>query len=92
MGMRSRLGRHSVAIITALRFRRCFSFHLDMDIAGGHNGVGQLLARPALRVDPYATSDPAIFLCSASTPPGGGVHGMGGYHAARSAERRLARG
>jgi phytoene dehydrogenase-like protein len=60
------------------------------DIAGGHNGVGQLLTRPALRIDPYATSDPAIFLCSASTPPGGGVHGMGGYHAARSAERRLA--
>jgi phytoene dehydrogenase-like protein len=61
------------------------------DITGGHNGLGQLLTRPALRLDPYSTSDPSIFLCSASTPPGGGVHGMCGLHAARSAERRLAR-
>jgi phytoene dehydrogenase-like protein len=62
------------------------------DIAGGHNGLGQLFTRPAWRIDPYSTSDPDMFLCSASTPPGGGVHGMCGYHAARSAERRLARG
>ncbi|HEX7195479.1 MAG TPA: NAD(P)/FAD-dependent oxidoreductase [Candidatus Limnocylindria bacterium] len=61
------------------------------DITGGHNGIGQLLTRPALKIDPYATSDPNLFLCSASTPPGGGVHGMCGYHAARSAERRLDR-
>jgi phytoene dehydrogenase-like protein len=60
------------------------------DIGAGHNGLPQLLLRPGLRLDPYSTSNPAIFLCSASTPPGGGVHGMSGYHAARSAERRLA--
>jgi len=60
------------------------------DIAGGRNDVRQLLFRPALRLDPYSTPDPGIFLCSASTPPGGGVHGMCGLHAARSAERRLA--
>ena len=61
------------------------------DITGGYNGLPQLLFRPRIKLDPYATSDPAIFLCSASTPPGGGVHGMCGYHAARSALRRLAR-
>jgi phytoene dehydrogenase-like protein len=61
------------------------------DITGGHNGLGQLFTRPTLRLDPYSTSDPNIFLCSASTPPGGGVHGMCGLHAARSAERRLSR-
>lgn len=59
------------------------------DIAGGYNGLVQLFARPAWRIDPYSTSDPSIFLCSASTPPGGGMHGMCGYHAARSADRRL---
>ena len=59
------------------------------DIAGGRLDLGQLFTRPAWRLDPYSTPDPAIFLGSASTPPGGGVHGMSGFHAARSAERRL---
>ncbi|MDP9467146.1 MAG: NAD(P)/FAD-dependent oxidoreductase [Chloroflexota bacterium] len=60
------------------------------DIAGGRMDLGQLFTRPSLRLfDPYATGNPRIFLCSASTPPGGGVHGMSGFHAARSAERRL---
>ncbi len=62
------------------------------DIAGGRMDLGQLFTRPAWRPDPYSTSDPSIYLCSASTPPGGGVHGMCGYHAARSALRHLARG
>jgi phytoene dehydrogenase-like protein len=60
------------------------------DIAGGRFDLGQLFTRPSLRVlDPYATPDPAIYLCSASTPPGGGVHGISGMLAARSALRRL---
>jgi phytoene dehydrogenase-like protein len=60
------------------------------DIAGGRQDLRQLFTRPTRRIfDPYATGDPAIFLCSSSTPPGGGVHGMCGYHAARSAQRRL---
>jgi phytoene dehydrogenase-like protein len=60
------------------------------DIGGGRLDLRQLFTRPSLRLlDPYSTPDPAIFLCSASTPPGGGVHGMPGFHAARSAERRL---
>ena len=57
------------------------------DISGGLLDLRQLFTRPTLRLDPYSTPDPAIFLCSASTPPGGGVHGMSGYHAARSALR-----
>lgn len=60
------------------------------DIAGGRLDLRQLFTRPAVRLDPYATPDPTLFLCSASTPPGGGVHGMCGYHAARSALRGLA--
>jgi phytoene dehydrogenase-like protein len=60
------------------------------DIGGGRMDLRQLFTRPSLRVfDPYSTPDPAIFICSASTPPGGGVHGMAGLHAARSAARRL---
>jgi phytoene dehydrogenase-like protein len=60
------------------------------DIAGGWNGFRQLFTRPSWRFyDPYSTPNPSIFLCSASTPPGGGVHGMCGFHAARSAARRL---
>jgi phytoene dehydrogenase-like protein len=54
---------------------------------GAHDGI-QLFARPTLSPDPYATPDPLIYLCSAATPPGGGVHGMCGYHAAMSALRR----
>jgi phytoene dehydrogenase-like protein len=61
------------------------------DIGGGRFDLGQLFTRPSWRVlDPYSTPDPRIFICSAATPPGGGVHGMCGYHAARSALRRLA--
>lgn len=57
------------------------------DIAGGaHTGL-QLVFRPVVG-RPYATSDPRIVLCSASTPPGAGVHGMCGYHAARTVLRR----
>lgn len=59
------------------------------DIGGGANVLRQFLLRPTPRWDPYSTSDPDIFLCSSSTPPGGGVHGMCGYWAARSALRRL---
>ncbi len=55
------------------------------DINGGLADVRQLFFRPAPRLDPYATAAPDIFLCSSSTPPGGGVHGMCGYWAARSA-------
>src|SRR5262249_25478263 len=60
-------------------------------ITGGVAGLFQAFARPVARLDPYATPNRRIFMCSASTPPGGGVHGMCGYHAARSALRRMQR-
>jgi phytoene dehydrogenase-like protein len=59
------------------------------DIIGGANDGLQVLFRPRLAVDPYFTGVPGVFLCSQSTPPGAGVHGLCGYHAARSALRRL---
>ena len=58
------------------------------DINGGVQNVRQLLFRPVVRWNPYTTPDPGLFLCSSSTPPGGGVHGMSGVHAARAALRR----
>lgn len=57
------------------------------DIAGGSTAFPQLFFRPAARLVPYATPDPRLFICSSSTPPGAGVHGMCGYHAARAALR-----
>ena len=57
------------------------------DINGGAMTLDQLFARPAARPSPYSTPDPRIWLCSSSTPPGGGVHGMCGFHAARAVLR-----
>ena len=55
------------------------------DIGGGATDMRQLFARPVLRLSPYRTRADDIFLCSSSTPPGGGVHGMCGFYAARAA-------
>ena len=52
---------------------------------GGVQDLRQLYTRPAPRVNPYSTPLKGVYLCSSSTPPGGGVHGMCGWHAARSA-------
>lgn len=57
------------------------------DIAGGAQELRQLFTRPVARLDPYSTPIEGTFLCSSSTPPGAGVHGMCGYYAARSALR-----
>ena len=58
------------------------------DINGGVQDLFQQFTRPAIRVIPYSTPNPSIYLCSSSTPPGGGVHGMCGYLAAHAALRR----
>ncbi|RZK79075.1 MAG: NAD(P)/FAD-dependent oxidoreductase [Pedobacter sp.] len=55
------------------------------DINGGVIDLGQIFTRPVLRSSPYRTSAKGLYICSSSTPPGGGVHGMCGYHAARRA-------
>lgn len=57
------------------------------DINGGRLDIRQLFTRPTLSLSPYHTSDPNLFICSSATPPGGGVHGLCGYHAARVALR-----
>ena len=59
------------------------------DINGGLQDIRQLFTRPVARPVPYSTPIPGVFLCSSSTPPGGGVHGMCGYWAARAALRAV---
>jgi phytoene dehydrogenase-like protein len=63
--------------------------HVGGDINGGVQDLSQLFTRPSARLVPYSTPDPRLYLCSSSTPPGGGVHGMCGFLAAQSALRRL---
>lgn len=55
------------------------------DIAGGASNLGQLITRPVASLNPYATPLDGVYLCSSSTPPGVGVHGMCGYYAAQAA-------
>jgi phytoene dehydrogenase-like protein len=88
-GFRDRiLARH---VMTAADFERYNPAMVGGAVTGGVTDLGQLFARPVLRWNPYTTPNPRIFICSAATPPGGGVHGMCGYHAARAALARLDR-
>ncbi|MEO6838043.1 MAG: FAD-dependent oxidoreductase, partial [Ginsengibacter sp.] len=59
------------------------------DINGGAATLSQLFTRPALRLSPYRTSAKGVYICSSSTPPGGGVHGICGYYSARRALKDL---
>jgi phytoene dehydrogenase-like protein len=82
-GTRDRIvGRH---VMTPAEFEAYNPNYAGGDIAGGANDPRQLVLRPRLALDPYATGIPGIYLCSAATPPGAGVHGMCGHNAARSA-------
>lgn len=63
--------------------------YIGGDVNGGALDLRQLFTRPAARVSPYRTPAKGLYLCSASTPPGGGVHGLCGYHAARRALKDL---
>ena len=86
-GIRERIvGRH---VMSPPEFESYNANYVGGDIATGANSVRQMLLRPRLALDPYATGIDGVYLCSAATPPGAGVHGMCGHHAARSALRRL---
>ena len=82
-GFRDRVLARSV--MGPARLEACDGNLVGGDINGGAATLGQLFLRPVPRLNPYATPVPGLYLCSSSTPPGGGVHGMCGYHAARAA-------
>ncbi len=63
--------------------------YIGGDINGGASTLLQLFTRPLARLNPYTTPNERIYLCSSSTPPGGGVHGMCGYYAAHAALQRV---
>jgi phytoene dehydrogenase-like protein len=71
------------SVMTAVQLERHNANLIGGDIGGGANGGLQLFARPTSQL--YRTSSAGLYLCSASTPPGGGVHGMCGYFAAQAA-------
>jgi phytoene dehydrogenase-like protein len=88
-GFRDRvLSRHRMS---AVDFERYNPSLVGGAITGGVTDLGQLFTRPVARWSPYTTPNRRIFLCSAATPPGGGVHGMSGYFAAQAALRRIER-
>ncbi len=72
---------------TPADFERHNANYIGGDITGGVMDAWQLFTRPTARIVPYATPVKGIYLCSSSTPPGAGVHGMCGYFAARAALR-----
>jgi phytoene dehydrogenase-like protein len=79
----------SLTASDAAEIERHNANYVGGDIGGGSLELGQLFDRPARPWDPYSTPNRAIYLCSSATPPGAGVHGMCGLHAAQSALRRL---
>ena len=73
---------------TAADLERYNENYVGGDFGGGAVNLWQMAARPVLALNPWQTPLPGVYLCSASTPPGPGVHGMGGFHAAELALRR----
>jgi phytoene dehydrogenase-like protein len=86
-GFRDRILARSV--LSPADFERRNANYVGGDITGGVMDVWQLFTRPTWRLNPYSTPIKGIYLCSASTPPGAGVHGMCGYFAAKTALRGM---
>ncbi|HLW00343.1 MAG TPA: NAD(P)/FAD-dependent oxidoreductase [Ktedonobacterales bacterium] len=84
-GFRDRiLAKH---VFTAAEMERYNPNYIGGDINGGVQDLWQLFTRPTIRLDPYSTPAKGLYLCSSSTPPGGAVHGLCGYFAAKAALR-----
>ncbi|HEY0055221.1 MAG TPA: NAD(P)/FAD-dependent oxidoreductase [Pedobacter sp.] len=76
------LGKH---VFNTERMEEYNPNYIGGDINGGVIDIGQIFTRPVISTSPYKTSAKGLYICSSSTPPGGGVHGMCGYHAAKKA-------
>jgi phytoene dehydrogenase-like protein len=86
-GFRDRiLARH---VRSAVQMQEHNVNYVGGDVVTGANDPRQMVFRPRVALDPYATGIPGVYLCSAATPPGAGAHGMCGYNAARSALRHV---
>jgi len=79
------LGLLARSVMTPIALERYNANYIGGDINGGVQDLRQLYTRPTLRQPPYAIPVEGLYICSSSTPPGGGVHGMCGYHAAKLA-------
>ena len=88
-GLRERIV--GMAVRTPAEFAAYNANYVGGDIITGANSPVQTVLRPRIGLDPYTTGIPGVYICSAATPPGAGVHGMNGYNAALSALRHLAR-
>ena len=86
-GFRDRVIRRHV--MNTADFETYNANYIGGDINGGVQDLRQLFTRPLPRIVPYATPNPRLFICSSSTPPGGGVHGVCGYFAAKAALRSV---
>lgn len=89
-GFRERiLARHAV---TAQEMEQYNANYVGGDINGGVQDLAQLFTRPTISPTPYSTPDKSLYICSSATPPGGAVHGMCGYFAAKAALQHLEAG
>jgi phytoene dehydrogenase-like protein len=79
-------------VTTPADFERGNANYVGGDISGGVLDIRQAFMRPTIRRNPYTTPNKSIYICSASTPPGAGVHGMCGFWAAHSALKKLGHG
>ena len=86
-GFRERILARHVRSVSAMEAHN--ANYVGGDVVTGANGARQMVFRPRVALDPYATGIPGVFLCSAATPPGAGAHGMCGFNAATSALRRV---